>query len=147
MKKILLFVIAGLMNITVFATTVTYNVANTSSTTSPLNCTYSVTVDVDVCTTGNVCISLTPQTFSIAPGANHDFVFTVPAGYTVKSGFPHFTVTTSSTPANCSFNFATTDDVQQCNCYTSSNVDYVTVWTTGLGHGNGYSVRADLITH
>jgi hypothetical protein len=145
MKKILLFVIAGLINVTAFATTVTYNVANTSPTSGALSCTYTVTVDVDVCNSSMVCQSLSTQSFTITPGNNHNFVFTVPTGYTVKAGFPHFTVTTSSSPANCSLTFGPTSDVQQCNCLASNNADDVTIWTS-LGHG-GFTVQADLIVH
>ncbi|MEO5644183.1 MAG: hypothetical protein ABIQ40_04470 [Bacteroidia bacterium] len=120
----------------------TFNVENISPTSGNHACTYTVTVYISAVSHGSP-ISLTPQSYSLAPLDNHNFTFTPPSGYALDLSTLYFVVTCRSTPSNCNITFYSASSNQQCNCYTSSNADEVTVWSnTG---SNLWKISADLI--
>lgn len=118
-----------------------YYVTNNSPKTGALSQAYTVSVSVEASpANGGSSVTLTSETYSIAPGATQQFLFTVPQGYALKTGTTVFRVATGS----CSpMTFSTGADRVRGNAAGCFGIYHITDWSaTDIFH---YTVTASMI--
>jgi hypothetical protein len=144
-KRILLqlcLIIAGTLYVSQMKATQTLTVCNCAN--LSYTCTYVITVNIQACDRNHLhCVSMSPQTQTIAPGTCYTFSFNPPVGDGLVYSSATFSVTNTSNSATANFSAATTSSPG--NCFDASGSGGgVTDWTAN-GAQTSYTICPDLI--